>query len=411
MPFLALEATELAAPLAVADLLPETAYVFKARARTTPSKIWSNLSMPITCSTLALQPHQPRIVPPHTPPTLTSLVVGVQPAGQCRPHATTHVQLRALGAQAWSAPIAVCGATVRLDGLKPASVHEVRAYSRAAGGAAPVYSDVVTQRTAAHGSANMTVYRISELCGGNADYDYSYGDGTRDRACEPDNLYNHDSGELLADVEFINAVGGHGSFFVPDFNGSVTSRYCVAHVDAPFADYVSCNGRDTEHYSCACNVFIDRCIGRLDTSSCVPPPPPVHPHSSHMPECTCDRSSTAASARYIGAMPVFYPFPRMAPPTNRSSTHCNAAPLERSTLLGQWYSMPSQAECDPSVMTLPGPSGCTWSRRATHHFLHGAQLLDHGFNLSRIYDDAQLRQNRDVIDAVLAQHPVRCCDC
>ena len=40
--------------------------------------------------------------------------------------------------------------------MKPASAYEVRASSWDADTTAPVYSDVVTQRTASHGSANMT---------------------------------------------------------------------------------------------------------------------------------------------------------------------------------------------------------------------------------------------------------------
>ena len=136
-------------------------------------------------------------------------------------------------------------------------------------GVAPPPSDVVVYRTARPGVANLTVYRISELCGASpSSYTYSY-DEAYHRPCQPDDLYNHDSGSLLADVEFMTAVAsGPVAGFVPDFNGSVTSRYCIAHADVPFADYVSCNGKDTEHYTCACNVFIDRCIGRMDTSSC-----------------------------------------------------------------------------------------------------------------------------------------------
>ena len=48
--------------------------------------------------------------------------------------------------------------------------------------------------------------------------------------CYPDYLRNHDSGSLLADMEFIEetlSAGGIG-YFVPDFNGSTTTRYCVS---------------------------------------------------------------------------------------------------------------------------------------------------------------------------------------
>ena len=150
------------------------------------------------------------------------------------------------------------------------------------------------------GAANLTAFRISELCG--ATSSYSYDDSPRRRTCEPDNLYNHDSGSLLADVLFINGAGGSG--LEPDFNGSVISRYCVSRVDRPYADYVSCNGKDTEHYACACNLFIDRCIGRLNTSSCSYSGP-----KRFMPDCHCSDASREASAQYIGKMPAFFPFP------------------------------------------------------------------------------------------------------
>ena len=51
------------------------------------------------------------------------------------------------------------------------------------------------------------------------------------------------------------------------------------------------------------------------------------------------------------------------------------------------------------------------ARRATHHFVHGFQLLQAGFNLTTPYTAPQLRQNDAVIEQVLAQHEARCCDC
>ena len=198
--------------------------------------------------------------------------------------------------------------SVKLEGLTQDTAYEVRASV----GAGP-YSDSVVHRTASSSFDPLVVHRISENCGDE---------------CEPDLLYNHDTGSILADVEFITAMsrGGH---FVQDFNASVTTRYCVHHERRPaYADYVSCNGNDTEHYDCYCNNWIDRCIGRLDTSVCnasVPDP-------QKMPACTCSDASLAESAKYLGRMPVYNPFPHhhhtsAAPPL----PDCNVPPLGEST--------------------------------------------------------------------------------
>ena len=159
-----------------------------------------------------------------------------------------------------------------------------------------------------------------------------------------------------------------------------------------------------------------------------------------MPECSCSNASLAVSATRIGRMPVYYPFPTFA---KKPTTQCIGTvvpPVSASVYLGDWYeihplitltlaarprprrppstspptlrySMPAAAECPPDALELPGARGCTWARRATHHLVHGRQLLGAGFNLSRALDEAQLRQNEKAIEDVLAAHPSRCCDC
>ena len=395
--------TVLAPLLRIDDLLPGTTYLVKTRTRAPVTHEWSDLSdTSIECRTLALKPGQPWVLPPRVPPTLESLVVSIAALTTAAAADELRVQLRPLGDEAWSTPVVIPPAKpqMRISGLDEGTTYEVRALAGAG-----VASDIVRHKTARRGVANLTVFRISELCGASGSYTY---DEEYRRACQPDNLYNHDSGSLLADVEFIN--GAQGSGFVPDFNGSVTSRYCVSRVDRPYADYVSCNGRDTEHYTCTCNVFIDRCIGRLNTSTCHAPPPGAR-HA--MPRCDCSAASTAGSARYIGRMPVYYPFPAIGH-TSKHPTRCSpelVPSANESVYFGDWYSMPSAAECAPDATMLPGAAGCTWARRATHHFVHGFELLGAGFNLSKPYTVAQLRQNREVIERVLAQHQARCCDC
>ena len=419
IPFIA--TTAQSPSLIASDLLPDTKYMVKMRVRTPWTHQWSNLTTPaVLCSTKPLAPGQPLVLPPHSPPTHKSITVELAkplPSGQ-----QLLVEARRMGSSSWLPPVAVgTGGLAVISGLQPASAYEVRARTDAsvdARAAAPPPSDVVVYRTATPGVGNLTVFRISELCGADPSLpSYTYGeDPDYRRPCEPDMLYNHDSGNLLADVEFITAVSGGGGF-VPDFNGSITSRYCVAHQDRPPADYVSCNGRDTEHYRCTCNVFVDRCIGRLDTSECE-----IVSRRSRSGKvyndtvCTCSEASTGASAKYIGRMPVYYPFPKFHRPTHpMPKAECVpelVPPANQSIYLGDWYSMPAAGECAADVMPLPGEGGrCTWARRATHHFVHGFQLLAEGFVYGRKYDAETLRHNDKIIERVMARHPVRCCNC
>ena len=105
---------------------------------------------------------------------------------------------------------------------------------------------------------------------------------------------------------------------------------------------------------------------------------------------------------------VYYPFPDFR---NVHTNSCNATPISGSVFLGEWFSMPASAECDPSTLTLPGADGCSWARRATQRFVRGFELLGLGFNTRRNYDASQLRQNDAVIERAFARHPIRCCDC
>ena len=209
---------------------------------------------------------------------------------------------------------------------------------------------------------------------------------------------NHDAGDLLSDVEFITKVA-NGTHFDIDFPTAVITKYCVQHnLDDAFADYVSCNGGDTEHYTCLCNNLIDRCIGRLDTSPCV------------QNECHCTDESLNRSQHYIGRMPVYAPFP-----SGHGHGSCTAPPVEQSTFLGYWYSFPASAECTPITGSMGdgrgSAEGCSWARGASQRLVRGATLSNLGFNLSSVCDVPQLLQNRDVIAAALAAHPARCCGC
>ena len=187
---------------------------------------------------------------------------------------------------------------------------------------------------------------------------------------------------------------------------------------------VSCNGADTEHYTCLCNNWIDRCIGLLDLSPC------------EGMACKCSNESLARSAQHVGRMPVFAPFPNL----HRQTVHagflpdlhvagkrtCDALPVARSTFLGYWYSFPAAAECEPAALAtllggasaslgalddVGGRTSCTWSRHAAQRLVRGEALLGLGFNISQVCDVPQLLQNRDVIDRAIDLHPARCCGC
>ena len=303
-PFVSSEVYKL--PVLLDDLHPGTEYTIKMRSRKPLSREWSDLTdQSISCSTKPLASGQPHVMPPRVPPALDSILVSVDASATA-----ISVQVRPVGGGFWSTEVALPSTgKVRVTGLHEATVYEVRAI-----GTHGLHSDVVLHRTAVPGATDLTVFRISELCGAIKPYSYTYDGGEYRRPCQPDNLYNHDTGSLLADVEFMNGVQG-GRGFVPDFNDSVTSRYCVSRVDRPFADYVSCNGPDPEHYRCTCNIFIDRCIGRLDTSACHPTNASKSAH--RFTPCDCSATSTATSARYIGTMPVYYPV-RASTSTGRS---------------------------------------------------------------------------------------------
>ena len=399
----------------VRDLLPDQTYLVKVRTRgPAPKNEWSNLTaLAVPCYTAALRPGQPRVLPPQTAPSTTSLTVAVAPGASDGTELV--VEARQPGG-AWGAAVPVQGTsmTATLSGLVPGTAYEVRART-ALDSAGSLASDVILQRTAVSNVAvPLTVYRISELCDERPDYSYGGGTGEGGRTCEPDNLYNHDAGSLRA-VELFAAINlgkGHATF-IPNFEDSVTSRYCVLREAKPWADYVSCNGRPefgTEHYACTCNVFIDRCIGRLSTDSCYIPNATRH----EPPRCNCSATSTAYSNRYIGRMPVYSPFVAFNHHSRTLPTKCSPSlvpPAAESTWLGDWYSLPAASECALGTFSLPGPRGCTWARQATHHLVHGYQLLGAGFNTSGATDPATLERNEAAVDAVLGRHPVRCCGC
>jgi hypothetical protein len=405
--------------LRIDDLPPGTAFAVAMRKRlSTGDRAWTSLSQPIACSTAALQPLQPHVLPPMTPPTGDSVTLDVR---LNQPEAHLDVYYRRQGDAAWlfakvsplpaSPPIA--DVSLPVSGLYPGQTYEIRVlaeppYNGSSTRAPP--SDIVSFRTAdADGPSAppLDVYRVTEHCGD---------------SCPPDLLHNHNAGDLLADVFFITAMSdptAKPNPFIKSFDIVTVTKYCVARAATPFVDYTSCNGANPETTQCACNNYIDRCIGRTDEGpdgfgSAACEVGGSKNDTSGMPLCSCTDASMAASKKTIGMMPVFHPFPKEMQGAGaiKPLRSCTVPPRKESTFLGQWYSFPGEAECQSDHS--PSSGDCSWSRRSWQHFVHGKELLALGFNTSAAKQDVpQLHQNADIITRAFDRIPrtERCCGC
>ena len=251
---------------------------------------------------------------------------------------------------------------------------------------------IVLHRTSAPGTGFFEMFRISELCGD---------------ACEPDMLGDHDSGDLLADVDFITHVASSDHFNI-SFNASIVTRYCVERrvPTDDWADYLSCNGRrppttlaraTTGSTAASAASTSRRATCTLPATAC--PPAGARPRQ------------LARSHAEVGRMPVYAPFPNTGGGKGPVDWNCTATtpPASASHYLGSWYSTPSEAACKPG--TSPAAEGCSWSRRAAQHFVLGADLHVLGFNTSDVTDMPELEHNRKVVMDAFDLHPARCCGC
>jgi len=354
------------------------------RSRDAATRKWTRIGTAAPCATKALAPKQLHLMPPTTMPKATSVELHIAPEQQ---EGSVEVTYRLANSTAAWLTMRVAGPPFHLTGLAPDSAYYVKAALVVSADTVGPISDPTVHRTASSQWESLDMFRISEKCG---------------EDCEVDFLYDHDAGDLLSDVDFITHVANSSAFDII-FNTSVITKYCVERTAVAFADYVSCNGPDAEHYTCLCNNWIDRCIGRLDLSPC--------PDQMHEP-CKCSDESLARSSQFVGRMPVYAPFPNV----HASNGSCPALPVEQSTFLGYWYSFPAQAECAPS--SLGGwkrrsnrTGSCSWGRHASQRLVRGEALVSLGFNLSVACDVPQLVHNRDVIEHALAEHPSRCCGC
>ena len=380
------------------DLLPATSYTLSVRARGPKPANWTSLGPMVTCTTdKADSPTYGLdvLLPPRTVDTHGGFTITLSKPAPSEEAWFAHYRLRGGSSSAWTTVAILPNTTTQsFASLQPSSEYEV--YIKSSLPPHHPQSPIVIHRTTSPKTSFFEVYRISELCG---------------NACQPDMLDDHDSGELLADVSFITHVAAsstshsHHAFNIT-FNGSIVTRYCVERAVPKaddWADYTSCNGPWTTDYKCECNNWIDRCIGRLDISTC----DISHPPRGNMPLCTCTQSSLERSAKEIGRMPVYSPYPSFKGSFNCTET---LPPPSKSAYLGHWYSTPSAAACPPGTSPEAGTT-CTWSRRPSQHYVRGPDLLALGFNTSNAADTPELEHNSDVIRKAFERHPGRCCGC
>lgn len=378
-PFLSV--TSATAEVAILDLQPATQYALSVRSRGPRPEQWTAMGPRARCSTAAAYHGGPTIRPPQGPALPDAIFVSL--AGPAPPSATLYHRAAGSSHRGEATPIFAGSQRVMVGQVREASSYEVWLEVGAAGTPSPT----VLHRTSSRATSFFEAYRISEECGS---------------ACQPDMLGDHDSGDLLADTSFITVIAGGGGFNI-SFNTSIVTRYCIERAIPPsgdWADYVSCNGPRSEDYTCQCNNWIDRCIGRLDISSCDLRKP--------VPPCTCSAGSLARSAKEVGRMPVYWPWP----PVHGGDRNCTRAvpPAARSTHLGSWYSTPSAAACAAGVSPAAS-AGCSWSRRAAQHYVIGKDLHELGFNSSNATDVAELEQNHAVLKAAFEKQEARCCGC
>lgn len=364
--------------MSVGDLLPGTTYSIRIRHRD-PYGSWTSMSVPTTCSTRSLQPSQPWISPPRVHPTRHSVMVDIQPPTLID---KVNLEFRVRDHSEWQPALEFTrvGDSINLSGLTENTTYEVKAVGTSQG---LLDSDPVMFSTANSEVDYLTTFRFSEKCG-----DTQTGPGKM--PCNVDFLYNRDTGDILADTAFIIYVGSHE--LLKAFSTSVMTKYCISKRHEPYADYVSCDGPDSDHYECRCSSLPDKCMARYDVTTC--------DKNSH--ECKCSEESLNRSAHIIGRAPVYHPLPNQRVMNASGECTYNSGP---ESLLGYWYSFPAKGECPQR--------GCTWSRQSRQHFLHGAQLISLGLNTSKeiINDVAQLNRSADIIENAFLQNKARCCGC
>ena len=183
-------------------------------------------------------------------------------------------------------------------------------------------------------------------------------------ATETDFLSNHDVGDVEGDSLFMTSMGSGGKF-IPSFNNSVVTQFCIEVAPGPFADYVSCNPPDTGKNAttpplpasliqspdvfpnatqvCVCDNEFDRRVGHKNAT------PACGAGAVPWGLCNCSAASMAASAHTVGAMQTFLPF--VCGSAQEGDGTCNT-----SIPFGNWYSLPSGAQCAEGELIGAGKS-------------------------------------------------------
>ena len=212
-PFLSQTSTSPA--IRIVDLNPDTSFILTLRHRASGN--WSAFTELARCATKPLNEDQAWVKPPQTPPTATSVFVSLAAStGLQSSHSLSIIEYRRTsGPASWESMPPVQGFNATIGHLQPGTTYQIRARPIYEGrkGSVPrvgTWSDEIEQRTADTTTEALPIYRISERCGRSPD-------GVEHPDCQPDFLANHDTGDLLADVDFITQMSG-GPGFVGEFN-------------------------------------------------------------------------------------------------------------------------------------------------------------------------------------------------
>jgi len=128
------------------DLTPNTTYSLAVRSRDGGSRIWSNMSEPVVCSTMPLAHDQPLVLPPTQEPSTQSVWVSFRAPADAACAANFTVQYRAGGQRAWSEREVESASdrrvSLELTHLASATAYDVRVLPRCEDRGAGTLSDV-----------------------------------------------------------------------------------------------------------------------------------------------------------------------------------------------------------------------------------------------------------------------------
>eukprot|EP00038_Savillea_parva_P002196 m.111641 g.111641 ORF g.111641 m.111641 type:complete len:366 (-) comp10756_c1_seq4:85-1182(-) len=278
-----------------------------------------------------------------------------------------------------------------------------------------VQSDIVQFSTARADTFWLSVSRVSENFLDTIDF-----------------LADHDSGDIQGVAAFMASSGTDSHVFF-DHDKSPLTGYCVEieKVDlsslkrtpttppsikpAPrFADYVSCNGQKEKDYKCICAYGIDRFMGRQTMEQIKD----FCPDAAKFPgNCRCTPESTAASAKYVGWLPIPMPYLRAWDIPHYGNKSAPWPPVEPPAItpFGNWYSHPAKTKCKDTVGRIGDGTGCTWRRDPRATLLYSKTLVEHKWSWVKMAEvtESLIKANVEAAKNARAAIPLksRCCGC